>query len=39
VTGADLFAFTILAWPLISGLLLALRATWHAITRHHRSST
>jgi hypothetical protein len=38
VNGADLLAFTILAWPLISGLLLALRALYQAARTHTRST-
>ncbi len=31
-------ALVCLAWPLIPAALHTARATWHAITRHHRSS-
>ena len=39
MTGADLLAFTILAWPLISGALLALRWTGRALYRTARTHT
>jgi hypothetical protein len=42
VTGVDLLAFTILAWPAICGLLYALRAAGRALyqaTRTHTRST
>lgn len=39
MTGADLFAFTILAWPLISGALLALRWTARALYQATRTHT
>lgn len=37
MTGADLLAFTILAWPAICGLLYALRWTGRALYRTTRT--
>jgi len=39
MTGADLLAFTILAWPAICGLLYALRTAGRALYRSTRTHT
>lgn len=39
MTGADLLAFTVLAWPLIAAILLALRSAGRALYQTARTHT